>query len=152
VRLIITVLVCSVVIVGGFFGYKQFQRSEMKQGARDYAMTTVTRTAKDFDPEAEPVIVDYLDRHLEETFSAHYRSGGLTKPAEFNDITFARDLFDRMHEAIRGDDASEEVKRFAHRLYIRSRPWDERGFGPAAPEAAADSSDDSTPESPDEQP
>lgn len=126
-RLIITVLVCSVLIVGGFFGYKQYQRSEMKQGARDYAVATVTLTAKNSEPEAEAVILKYLDRYLDETFTAHYRSGGLTKPAEISDVAFARDLFDRIYDAVSDDDVSGEVKRLARTIYAQTRPLEGPG-------------------------
>ncbi len=150
-RLIITVVVCSLLTVGGFFGYKQYQRAEMKQNARDYAMVTVTRTASNFDAQAEPVIVEYVNRFVDESFQAHYRSGGLTKPAEFSDVAFSRDLFERVYNAVRESDDPDEVKRFARNLYAQTRPMEGRGLSRPSL-SSGDAADDDTDELPEEMP
>lgn len=128
-RLIITAIVCSLLTVGGFFGFKQYQRAEMKQDARAYIMTMVQRNSQNFGPEAEAQIAEQVRDLLDETFGRHYESGGLTKPAEFDEVNFGRDLFASIHDEIQQADVSEETKEFAKRLYIQSRPLQRGALG-----------------------
>jgi hypothetical protein len=128
-RLIITAIVCSLLTVGGFFGYKQYQRSEMKQDARAYVMTMVQRQSQHFGADAEAQIAEHVRRFMDEVFRRHYESGGLTQPAEFDDVNFSRDLFEQIHDEIQESDASEETKDFAARLYAQSRPLQRGSLG-----------------------
>ena len=128
-RLIITAIVCSLLTVGGFFGFKQYQRSQMKQDARAYVMTMIQRHSDDFGPEAEAQLAESVRRNLNEVFRRHYESGGLSKPAEFDEVGFSRELFERIYNETRDGDVTEETKDYAARMFVHSRPIQQGALG-----------------------
>jgi len=150
VRLIIIAIVCSLLTVGGFFGFKQYQRAEMKQGAHDYVMSMIQRAAKSHGPEAESRIVEFCNEAFDETFRDHYISGGLSKPAEFSDVAFSRDLFEKINTRAQAEDIAEAAKELASQLYRHSQPMRRGSFGampggdiPPIPDESPDDDSDS---------
>lgn len=127
-RLIITAIVCSLLVIGGFFGFKQYQRAGMKSEARAYVMKSVGVRAEAYSLEARDSVIEHIDELFSETFGDHYVSGGLTKPAEFNDAMFARDLFDRVDTAVQEADVSGEARRLAGELRQYSQPLNRGRF------------------------
>lgn len=123
-RLVILVIVCSVLTVGGFFGYKQYERAQTRDDAMVFVMRSVDQHAEQYGQEAKDGVVRYMNKHRRDAFNAHYNSGGLRQPAEFDEIGFMRDLFQRVRDDAQQDSVSEQTKAFAQYLYIRSRPLD----------------------------
>jgi hypothetical protein len=128
-RLILTAIVCSLLTVGGFFVYKQYQRSEMKQDARAHVMSMVQRNSQDVGADARARVDELVGSFLDEMFRRHYESGGLTKPAEFDEVNFSRELFAKIYEETRGTGVSEETKDFAALLFAQSRPLQQGSLG-----------------------
>lgn len=128
-RLIIVAVVCSLLTVGGFFGFKQYQRAEMKQDAREYVMSMIQRAAQSHGAEAESRVVEFFNEAFDDTFREHYSSGGLSKPAEFSDVAFSRDLFERINTRAQSEDIADEAKQLASELYRHSQPMQAGSFG-----------------------
>lgn len=158
-RLIVTAIICSLLTVGGFFGYKQYQRVEMRDNARATIErsieTSIERESGRFDPQSKMGIDRLMREHLNAAFAAHYVSGGLTRPAEFDEVEFMRDIFERMHNAAEAGAENESTRDFARYLYIRSRPTTPGGFGGPAgrsnpPSGGGDPSPDGDEDSPED--
>lgn len=154
-RLTITAIIVSLLTVGGFFGFKLYQRAEMKQDAEAYLLNSIQRQSARFTPEAGAAVVDLARPHIDEIFAANYISGGLTKPAEFDDIGFTRGMYEKLHQQLPSMELDEDVANLITRLYVQSRPIRQGmlgGVGGGMLPPDEDGADDQDPESPDEDP
>ncbi|MFU8828663.1 MAG: hypothetical protein ACNA8P_04415 [Phycisphaerales bacterium] len=124
-RLVIITIVCSALTIGGFFGYKQYERNQTKDEALQFLTRSVqVASSEGFGDEARNQVNEYIAEHLSGTFAAHYSSGGLFNLAEFNEVAFMRDIFERVRDDIRTAAVPESTKQLAQRLYLHSRPLD----------------------------
>ncbi|MFI4853702.1 MAG: hypothetical protein ACIAQF_01830 [Phycisphaerales bacterium JB065] len=128
-RLAIISVLITVLTVGGFFGYKLYQRSQMKSDAIEYLETSLNRHRTQFGDDATARLMDLLLEEADEAFAKHYRSGGFTKPAEFDEIPFTRVVYERVYERSKVMELDEQTKQFAEWMYSQSRPLSRRGAG-----------------------
>lgn len=128
-RLTIISVLITVLTVGGFFGYKLYQRSQMKSDAIEYIETSLNRHRSRFGDDAMARLMDLLLEEADEAFGEHYRSGGFTKPAEFDEIPFTRVVYERAYERSKVMELDEQTKEFAEWMYAQSRPLSRQGAG-----------------------
>jgi hypothetical protein len=121
-RLIIISIATALLTIGGFFGYKQYQRIEMRDRAIGYVLRITDRESKWADDAARDRVKFYINDLSPRTFSMFYRSGGFTQPAELDEAEFTRELFQVLSETVRNEGEPESVQRLATHLYRQTRP------------------------------
>ncbi len=148
-RLAILSVVITVLTVGGFFGYKLYQRSQMKADAIEFLETAVNRHTTRFGNDATDRLLELLMEEVDQAFGEHYRSGGFTQPAEFDEIPFTRVVYERVYARSKTMDLDEQTMDFAEWMFAQSRPLSRRGAGGPGLDLPDDpDTDDESPEDP----
>lgn len=92
-RLIVICLVVVAVTLGGFMGYRLYDRHNLKQQAQTTAATLVSEL--NILQEAHPEAIDIINATHDEAFNDAFDFGGLIEPGEFKEDDYKRSALQR---------------------------------------------------------
>jgi hypothetical protein len=98
---IVTLVVLLAVILGGFLGFKQYQKVQSANEARDEAMQVVmgSKVLR----EHKVYIESLIDRHHAEAFKAGFKREHLFAPTEFDSQKYIEVLWERVASSANSD-------------------------------------------------